>query len=180
MKIYTKTGDAGKTSLLGGTRVSKSDLRIEAYGSVDELNSWMGVIRDSADESFQESVKRIQNVLFSIGSHLAADPEKNKMALPEVSEEEITWLELEMDRMNEELPELRNFILPGGDLLVSHAHVARCVCRRAERCSVRLADLAAVSEVILKYLNRLSDYLFVLSRYFSKLKNCEETPWVSK
>jgi len=102
MKIYTKTGDSGQTSLLGGTRVSKSDLRIEAYGSVDELNSWMGVVRDSANESFQEDVKRIQNVLFSIGSQLAADPEKSKMNLPEVSADEILWLEKEMDRMNEE------------------------------------------------------------------------------
>ncbi len=177
MKIYTKTGDSGKTSLLGGTRVSKADLRIESYGSIDELNSWLGVIRDSAPRSFQESIKRIQNILFSIGSQLAADPEKNKMKLPEVSEEEILWLESEMDLMNELLPELKNFILPGGDLLVSYTHVARCVCRRAERCSVRLADVAPVSEVILKYLNRLSDYLFVLSRRFSKVKNSEETAW---
>jgi len=179
MKIYTKTGDSGETSLLGGTRVSKSDLRIEAYGSVDELNSWLGVIRDAAGADFNGSTKRIQNVLFSIGSNLAADPAKSKVKLPEVSGFEIKWLEDEMDKMNEDLSELRNFILPGGDLLVSYTHVARCVCRRAERSSVRLSDAAPVSEVILMYLNRLSDYLFVLSRSFSKLKNAEETPWIS-
>jgi len=177
-KIYTKTGDKGHTSLIGGTRIPKFDLRIEAYGTVDELNSNIGLIRDQEIDLHSKTILiEVQDRLFTIGSLLAADPEKNKMTLPQISESDIELLEKEIDTMNDYLPEMKSFVLPGGHTTVSFCHVARCVCRRAERCVLRLNEEHAVNELIYKYLNRLSDYLFVLSRYFTKELNAEETPW---
>lgn len=177
MKIYTKRGDKGQTSLIGGSRVSKTHTRIEAYGTVDELNSIIGVIRDSAKErSLDEFLVEIQNRLFTIGSELASTPD-SKMLIPKLKEEDILVLETEMDRMDEDLPALKNFILPGGDLTASHCHVGRCVCRRAERRVVALADESEVDERIIRYLNRLSDYLFTLARYYTAKHGGVETEW---
>lgn len=165
MKIYTKTGDKGLTSLIGGTRVPKYHLRIESYGTVDELNSYIGLIRcQPLPEHELQILKEIQDRLFTIGATLAADPEKSKMKIPDLKTEDITLLEQEMDAMNEKLPDLTHFILPGGNTTVSFCHVARCICRRAERLTVHLASESHVNENIIMYLNRLSDYLFVLSR----------------
>lgn len=178
MKIYTKKGDKGQTSLIGGVKVSKGETRIHAYGTVDELNSCIGVVRDMYQEKIaRSSLFKIQNLLFTIGSHLASH-EKSKMVLPEIAESDITFLEQEMDRMNESLPELTHFILPGGHPAVSHCHVARCVCRRAERLAVELAENEKVEPVIIKYLNRLSDYLFVLARQIGKDSGAEELKWM--
>jgi cob(I)alamin adenosyltransferase len=178
MKIYTKTGDKGLTSLIGGTRVPKHHIRIEAYGTVDELNSWVGLIRD---QEISDPVKvllgEIQDRLFTIGSSLASDPEKSRMKIPDLKEEDVVLLEKEMDRMNETLPEMRSFVLPGGHTTVSYCHIARCVCRRAERASLKLAENEFVAELIGKYLNRLSDYLFVLSRRLSHDLKVPEIPW---
>jgi cob(I)alamin adenosyltransferase len=161
MKIYTKTGDKGYTSLIGGTRVPKHHLRIESYGTVDELNSYIGLIRDQEiSEHDKDLLKQIQDRLFTIGSSLAADPEKSRMVIPDLHPADIELLEKEMDRMNETLPELRHFILPGGSNAISYCHIARCVCRRAERLSVHLAEESTVDEKVNIYLNRLSDYLF--------------------
>ena len=177
-KIYTKTGDKGHTSLIGGTRIPKYDLRIEAYGTVDELNSNIGLVRDqNIDTHSKEILIELQDRLFTIGSLLAADPEKNKMTLPQISETDIELLEKEIDKMNESLPEMKSFVLPGGHTTVSFCHVARCVCRRAERCVLRLNEEQPVNELIYKYLNRLSDYLFVLSRHFTQELKATETPW---
>lgn len=177
-KIYTKTGDKGQTSLIGGTRLPKHHIRIEAYGTVDELNSFIGLVRDnvSEKETFDLLIE-IQDRLFTIGSLLAADPEKNKMQLPQISESDIVLLEKSIDKMNESLPEMKHFILPGGHTTVSHCHIARCVCRRAERSVLRLAENEKVDELIYKYFNRLSDYLFVLCRKLSKDLNANEIPW---
>jgi len=181
MKVYTRKGDTGETSLIGGTRVKKTNVRIEAYGTVDELNSFIGLIRDTAkDKSAEEVLLEIQNLLFTIGSSLAADPGKNRMALPQVDESDIVKLENEMDSMNEGLPELKNFILPGGDLASSHCHVARCVCRRAERRAVGLSEMTMIDEKIIRYLNRLSDYLFVLARFYTHKHEGEETLWKTR
>lgn len=178
MKIYTKTGDKGTTALLGGARVSKADLRIEAYGTIDELNAHIGLIRDQpVNKKREELIHHIQNQLFSIGSLLAAQPGKNLNYLPEITENDVTMLEKAMDEMNVKLPEMKNFILPGGDQAVSFCHVARCVCRRAERRVVALADQEDVAAVIVIYLNRLSDYLFVLSRMMAKELDAEEIIW---
>jgi len=172
MKIYTKTGDKGQTSLIGGTRVPKHHIRIEAYGTVDELNSFIGLIRDQdIKEHYKEILIEIQDSL------LASDPVKSKMKVPQISEEDVILLEKEIDTMNEELPEMRSFVLPGGHSTVSYCHLARCVCRRAERNTIKLAELDKVDEIIVKYLNRLSDYLFVLSRKLSKDLGAKETPW---
>lgn len=180
MKIYTKTGDKGETSLLGGARVPKYHLRIEAYGTVDELNSHLGLVRDQKiDSSTKEFLIDIQNNLFVIGSHLAKEPGKNKVKIPSISEEMIAKLENKIDEMNEVLPEMRFFVLPGGHQSVSYCHIARCVCRRAERVCVHLAQNSEVDKIITKYLNRLSDYLFVLSRKFTQDLNAEEIPWKS-
>ncbi|MFT4756433.1 MAG: cob(I)alamin adenosyltransferase [Vicingaceae bacterium] len=181
MKIYTKKGDSGKTSLIGGTRVPKHHLRIESYGTVDELNSYIGLIRDQ-DISAQdvEVLLEIQDRLFTIGSHLAADPGKSKMVLPELLETDITFLENEIDRMDDLLEEMRSFVLPGGHTVVSYSHIARCVCRRAERIAVQLAEESEVDEKIISYLNRLSDYLFTLSRKLTKDLNAKEIAWVPK
>ncbi len=177
-KIYTKTGDKGQTSLIGGTRVPKFDIRIEAYGTVDELNSNIGLIRDQEiDTHSKEILIEIQDRLFTIGSLLAEDVKKNKMTLPQISETDIQLLEKEIDKMNETLPEMKSFVLPGGHTTISFCHVARCVCRRAERCVLRLNEEQPVNELVYKYLNRLSDYLFVLSRKFTQDLKATETPW---
>lgn len=178
MKIYTKTGDKGQTSLLGGTRVPKHHLRIEAYGTVDELNSWIGLIRDqSIDDHSITSLIEIQDRLFTIGSLLAEDPEGSRMELPPLLEDDISFLEQEIDRMEEALPALRSFILPGGHTVVSYTHIARCVCRRCERVIAHLSEESTIDQRILVYINRLSDYLFVLSRLFGQTFNVAETPW---
>ncbi len=177
-KIYTKTGDLGETGLFGGRRLSKSHLRIEAYGTVDELNSHLGLVRDQqSDEEIRKELHHIQSLLFSVGSILASDPEK-KLPLPAVEESDVTALEEAMDRMDLELPELKNFILPGGHPGVSSCHIARCVCRRAERLSVALHEEEPINPEVLTYLNRLSDYLFVLARKLSKLLSVEEIKWI--
>ena len=183
MKIYTKTGDAGKTSLIGGTKVLKNDPRIEAYGTVDELNSYLGVVSDHCnDEHAKNILKEIQDRLFTIGSELACDPQKDtKMHIPDLHESDIGLLEKEMDTMDAELPPMKNFILPGGMPAVSFMHVARCVCRRAERCCVNLKELEdSVEPLIIKYLNRLSDYLFMLSRYTGMKNNAPEIIWKAR
>jgi cob(I)alamin adenosyltransferase len=181
MKIYTKTGDKGKTGLIGGTRVSKGDLRIETYGTVDELNAFIGLIRDNKEShDFQNELHVIQDRLFTIGSILATDASKSKMNLPTVREEDIGALEFLMDSMNEDMPELKHFILPGGHVAVSHCHLARCVCRRAERFCVRLGEEIELNEIVVRYLNRLSDYLFVLARYIGFKNNIEEYKWIPK
>ncbi len=180
MKIYTKTGDKGTTSLIGGTKVPKSHLRIEAYGTVDELNSYIGLCKDLlTDEQGKKILLEVQDRLFTIGSSLACDPIKEpKMRIPDLKEADIELLEKEIDRMEETLPAMKNFILPGGHTTLSHLHIARCVCRRAERCCVRLElESLEVEEIIIKYLNRLSDYLFVLSRYTGHQVKVEEIPW---
>ena len=177
-KIYTKTGDKGLTGLIGGTRIPKFDIRIEAYGNVDELNSYVGLIRDQAiDENSRTILIEVQDRLFTIGSLLAEDPKKNKMTLPQISETDIELLEKEIDAMNEHIPEMKFFILPGGHTTISFCHIARCVCRRAERCVLKLNEDQPVNELIYKYLNRLSDYLFVLSRKITQDVNAIETPW---
>jgi cob(I)alamin adenosyltransferase len=178
MKIYTKTGDKGQTSLIGGTRVPKHHIRIESYGTVDELNSYIGLLRDQEMETHnREVLLEVQDRLFTIGSSLASDPEKSKMKIPELHEEDITLLEKEIDAMNELLPPMRNFVLPGGHTTVSFCHIARCVCRRAERLTIELSETSPVNALVIKYLNRLSDYLFVLSRKLAQDLRAEETPW---
>lgn len=180
LKIYTKTGDKGTTSLIGGTKVPKSHLRIEAYGTVDELNSYIGLCRDLLTEEDSRAIlQEVQDRLFTIGSSLACDPVKEpKMKIPDLKEEDVVLLEKEIDKMNETIPPMKSFILPGGHPTVSHLHVARCICRRAERCCVRLEiENAELEQVVLKYLNRLSDYLFVLARFASNQLKAEEIPW---
>ncbi len=180
MKIYTKTGDKGTTALIGGVRVPKNHLRIECYGTVDELNSHIGVVRDTAgDEETNGWLQEIQDRLFTLGAVLATAPEKTvRMELPDLHAEDVTWLEQHMDGMSESLPEMRHFILPGGHLAASHCHVARCVCRRAERLCVALeAEEANVPELVIPYLNRLSDFLFTLCRYLTHKVGGVETPW---
>ena len=183
MKIYTKTGDRGTTSLIGGTKVSKSHLRIDAYGTVDELNSWIGVVSDhTSDEALKKVLKEVQDRLFTIGSSLACDPEKEpKLKIPDLHEGDITFLESEIDRMSAALPEMKSFVLPGGAPAVSFAHVARCVCRRAERLCVALQEVdLEVEDLVLKYLNRLSDHLFMLARYIGQQQGAEEIKWKAR
>ncbi len=178
MKIYTKTGDEGLTSLIGGTRVPKYDLRIESYGTVDELNSYIGLIRDhDIDADQKDTLKEIQDRLFTIGAALASDPEKSKMKIPDLHLSDITFLESQIDEMNLVLPELKHFILPGGSPVVSICHVSRCVCRRAERIIVHLKEESFVDEKVIIYLNRLSDYLFVLARKLCHDSNISENQW---
>ena len=181
MKIYTKTGDKGQTSLFGGKRVPKYDLRIEAYGTVDELNSYIGLIRDQKidKESFTVLIE-IQDRLFTLGSILATEPGNEKVKVPQLIEGDVELLEKEIDKMNEVLPEMRSFVLPGGHTTVSFCHIARCVCRRAERLVSQLSEQEEINPLTFKYLNRLSDYLFVLSRKFSNDLNATETPWVAR
>ncbi|WP_026463247.1 cob(I)yrinic acid a,c-diamide adenosyltransferase [Adhaeribacter aquaticus] len=178
MKIYTKTGDTGLTSLIGGTRVKKSHLRIESYGTVDELNSYIGLVADQPVNAKRKRIlKEIQDRLFTIGATLASDPEKSKMKIPDLLETDVTLLEKAMDDMDQELPPLKVFVLPGGHQSVSFCHVARCVCRRTERLVIALQEESFVPDLVIKYLNRLSDYLFVLSRIMASELNAEETPW---
>lgn len=179
MKLYTRTGDHGQTSLLGGSRVAKHDIRIEAYGTVDELNSWLGLLRDQIPDDHEISTLiGIQEDLFVIGSHLASEPSKANIKIPDLPADAAERLEREMDRMEEAVPALRSFILPGGHVVVSHCHIARCICRRAERRVIALGDAhpPAYTDII-RYLNRLSDYLFMLARFESQRLGVAETPW---
>ncbi|MBE0639338.1 MAG: cob(I)yrinic acid a,c-diamide adenosyltransferase [Bacteroidales bacterium] len=178
-KIYTKTGDKGETSLIGGTRVPKFHERIEAYGTLDELNSFIGLIRDqNIDQDTRNVLIEIQDRLFTAESLLAVDPEHPPLRkMPELNENDIVLLEKEIDRMNEELPPISNFVLPGGHTVVSYCHIARTVCRRAERITIKLRENYQVNDLVIKYLNRLSDYLFVLSRKMTKDFNAAEIPW---
>ncbi|WKN42708.1 cob(I)yrinic acid a,c-diamide adenosyltransferase [Tunicatimonas pelagia] len=176
MKIYTKTGDKGETSLYGGSRVSKADLRIEAIGTVDELNAQIGLLRDQPiNASRQDKFQWIQDNLFVVGAIMASQVDQS--SVPELSADSTSWLEREIDQMDSELAPMRFFILPGGHPVVSQAHVARCVCRRAERCVVRLSENDSVDPLLTTFLNRLSDYLFVLARYLGKELGVEEIPW---
>lgn len=178
MKIYTKTGDIGETSLFGGRRVSKSELRIEAYGTVDELNSWIGLLRDVQTEMETKNLlKEIQDRLFTLGATLAADPENEKLKVPDLHESDIVTLENAIDKYDEKLEPLRSFVLPGGHIYVSYCHIARTVCRRAERLAVALHHTEPLHPLIVKYLNRLSDYLFTLSRKMAKDFGAEEVKW---
>ena len=179
-KIYTKTGDTGKTSLIGGTKVAKSHIRIDSYGTIDELNSYIGLVSDHFDyEHSKVALKEIQDRLFTIGSSLACDPEKEPlMKMPDLKEEDVNFLEKEIDAMNEELAPMKNFILPGGHVAISTAHVARCICRRAERICVAMQEAEIfIDPLVIKYINRLSDYLFVLARYIGHVYNVAEIPW---
>lgn len=181
MKLYTKTGDLGSTSLFGGHRVPKSHIRIESYGTVDELNSYVGWIRDQIESAAErDTLSEVQDRLFTIGSHLATDSEKLKDAIPDLRESDVEFLEKEIDRMEADLPELKYFILPGGHPTVSLIHVSRCVCRRAERYVVRLKEVDKVEPLVVKYLNRLSDFLFVLARKVGKDLNAEEVAWTPR
>ncbi len=182
-KIYTKTGDLGKTSLIGGTKVPKSHLRIETYGTVDELNSTIGLLGDHLyDDQSKLMLREIQDRLFTIGSSLACDPDKEPlMKIPDLKDADILLLEKEMDAMQEVLPVMKSFILPGGHIAVSTAHIARCVCRRAERLCVNMQEHELfVEPLVIQYLNRLSDYLFVLARYTGHLLNVPEIPWKAR
>lgn len=181
MKIYTKKGDTGETSLIGGTRVPKHSLRIESYGTVDELNSYIGLIRDQAINSYHiKELIEIQDRLFTMGSLLAADPQGVKMKLPELHLSDVEFLEKAIDEMDTQLPEMKSFVLPGGHTTVSFCHIARCVCRRAERLVIHLKESEEISEIIIQYLNRLSDYLFVLSRKIGQDLQAKEIPWVAR
>jgi len=188
MKIYTKTGDSGKTSLFGGTRVPKYHLRIETYGTVDELNSHIGLLKDQhIDDKTTKSLLKIQNELFTLGAMLATPPEKetlksgkDRLNIYKISNETILYLESEIDFMERSLPQMTNFILPGGHQTVSFCHIARCVCRRAERLCVQLNELEPINEYVLAYLNRLSDYLFVLARKLTIDNKAEEIAWIAK
>ena len=178
MKIYTRKGDLGETSLLGGSRVPKHHLRIEAYGTVDELNSWIGLLRDQPiSKDYISRLLEIQDRLFTLGAELAVDPQKKNVRTPTLTEEDILLLENSIDRMNDQLPEMKNFVLPGGHTIVSYCHISRCVCRRAERLVTRLSEESAVDGLIIKYLNRLSDYLFMLSRKLASELDAPEIPW---
>ncbi len=178
MKVYTKKGDTGTTQLIGGTRVSKGSIRLESYGTIDELNSHIGLIRDqNINEKYKNQLIEIQDRLFTIGSSLASDPEKSKMKIPDLLESDVLFLENSIDEMDSELPEMKFFVLPGGHTTVSYCHIARCVCRRGERIIVSLQEQEYVSEMVFKYVNRLSDYLFVLSRKLSQDLNANEQPW---
>lgn len=181
MKIYTKTGDTGSTSLFGGRRVSKSDLRIETYGTVDELNSHIGLLRDQQVNEIRKNILvEIQDRLFTMGSMLATEPGNTKVKIPVLAEADIQQLEKEIDAMDSALPPMKSFVLPGGHQSVSFCHIARTICRRAERLAVALHNQEKMDELIIKYLNRLSDYLFVLSRKMTQELNAEETPWKAK
>jgi len=181
MKIYTKTGDKGQTSLIGGTRVPKHHIRIESYGTVDELNSWIGLIADQDIGGHKKAIlKQIQDRLFTIGSSLASDPGKSRMVIPDLNMADIELLETEMDGMNEELPELRHFILPGGSNTISYCHIARCVCRRAERICVHLGEESTVDKKVIIYLNRLSDYLFTLARKVALDSQISDNQWIPR
>ena len=186
MKIYTKTGDKGTTALFGGTRVPKHHIRIESYGTVDELNSYLGLVRDQdINQHYKDILIHIQEKLFTVGAILATDPEKQtlksgqeRLNIPKISSEDIELLEREMDNMNDTLPPMTHFVLPGGHQTVSFCHIARCVCRRAERLVVALNDISPVDSFTLVYINRLSDYLFVLARKLSNDLQANEIKWI--
>jgi len=186
MKIYTKTGDKGKTSLFGGERVPKHHIRIEAYGTVDELNSFIGLIKDQKiDTETKNTLLKIQTELFTLGSMLATPPNKEKLKsgkerlnIQKLNLKSITFLENEMDKMNSILPPMTHFILPGGHPVVSYCHIARSICRRAERICTLLNEKTTINELIIIYLNRLSDYLFTLARKFSNDFNIDEIKWI--
>lgn len=186
MKIYTRTGDEGLTSLFGGTRVVKHHIRIESYGTLDELNSWLGLVRDQQMDNHSKGVLLlIQQKLFIICAILATDPEKSvlktgkqRLDIEKIRLEDIGLLEQEIDIMNEKLPEMTHFILPGGHPTISYCHIARTVCRRAERLATQLNEFEPLEIHVLPYLNRLSDYLFVLARKFSSDMNIEEIKWI--
>ena len=188
MKVYTKTGDSGTTALFGGTRVSKDHIRIESYGTVDELNSHIGLIRDQEmNQHFKDILIEIQDRLFTVGAILATPPEKEVMKNGElrlqklgIVESDIELLEKEIDAMEDSLPQMTHFILPGGHTTVSYCHIARCVCRRAERLAVNLSHIETIDEMALKYLNRLSDYLFVLARKLSSDLKADEVKWIPR
>lgn len=188
MKIYTKTGDKGTTALFGGTRVPKHHIRIESYGTVDELNSYIGLIRDqSIEASYGKVLEEIQDRLFTIGAILATPPEKETLAngqprlnINRIHESDIELLEREIDYMNDALPPMTHFVLPGGHTTVSFCHIARCVCRRAERLATHLHEIEPTDEMVLKYLNRLSDYLFVLARKLSSDLGANEVKWIPR
>jgi len=179
-KIYTKTGDKGETSLFGGKRLLKNHIRIEAYGTVDELNSYIGMLGDVIEKAETKVIlKEIQDRLFTIGANLASDPDK-EMQVPDVVDADIELLEKNMDEMEKELPALKHFILPGGHMSVSFCHIARCVCRRAERITIALQQESPIEAIIVKYLNRLSDYLFMLARFQAKEVGVEEVKWEAR
>jgi len=179
MKIYTKKGDKGETSLLGGTKVNKDNIRLEAYGTVDELNAFIGHIHDQEiSQNHKTILLKIQNQLFNLGSILSFDGKKTQINLPEITKENIQMLEAEIDKMEEELSPLKDFILPSGHTITSLCHIARTVCRRAERRVVELQAKEKISPNCLEYLNRLSDYLFVLARGVLKEKSCTEITWI--
>ena len=179
MKVYTKTGDKGETSLFGGTRVSKGDARIHSYGTVDELNSYVGLLRDlSVEEKRNVELIRIQDRLFTLGAILATESETALKKLPLITLSDVHYLETAIDEMENTLEPITAFVLPGGHPTVSYCHVARCVCRRAERLTVELSEQTTVDVLVVQYLNRLSDYLFVLSRFFAKTLDAKETPWL--
>ena len=180
MKIYTKGGDTGQTSLFGGSRISKHHLRIESYGTTDELNSFIGLLRDHIDpelKAVHALLHSVQEIIFNIGSHLAADPTKENLWLPDIYESDINTLEEAIDLMQDQLPELKNFILPGGHPTVSYCHVCRTICRRAERNISALNETEPINPLIIAYLNRLSDYFFILSRFIGKSLAIEEIIW---
>ncbi len=179
--VYTKTGDKGTTGLIGGTRVAKDHFRLEAYGTVDELNTNIGMIRSyPIDQASIEAIIRIQNQLFTIGSYLATDDSVSDLRSKlRTDEKEIAWLETEMDQMESALPPLKNFVLPGGHPAVSQCHITRTICRRAERRVISMSGEVMVDEWVIRYLNRLSDYFFVLSRHLSNYFKIDEIPWIS-
>ena len=182
-KIYTKTGDLGNTSLIGGTKVAKSNIRIETYGTVDELNAYIGLCNDILkDDASNKALKEIQDRLFTIGSSLACDPDKEPlMRMPDLLEEDVVYLEKEIDNMMEILPPMKFFVLPGGHQTISTLHIARCVCRRAERLCVNMhQEKLFVDPLVIKYINRLSDYLFTLSRYAALILKVEEVAWIPR
>lgn len=178
MKIYTKTGDNGTTALFGGKRISKADQRIDAYGTIDELNSFVGLVRDQdVNQKRKNILVEIQDRLFTIGAILATEPGNTKVKIPSLLDSDVSFLEKEIDTMETELPPMKFFVLPGGHTAVSFCHVARTVCRRAERLVIALKAHEAVEDLVIRYLNRLSDYLFVLSRKMTQELGAEETPW---
>jgi len=188
MKVYTKTGDTGTTALFGGTRVPKHHIRIESYGTVDELNSHIGLIRDQdINPLYKNILIEVQDRLFTVGAILATPPEKEMLKNGEkrlqnlgIQESDIEYLENQIDSMEESLPQMTHFVLPGGHTTVSYCHIARCVCRRAERLAVHLNDIEPTDERVIKYLNRLSDYLFVLARKLTFDLNAEEVKWIPR
>jgi cob(I)alamin adenosyltransferase len=181
MKIYTKTGDQGTTALFGGKRVSKADLRIDTYGTVDELNSWIGLLRDQdVNTKRKDFLIEIQDRLFTIGSILATEPGNTKVKIPSLALEDVQALEKEIDSMDSQLPPMKTFILPGGNQSVSFCHITRTVCRRSERLVIALNNQESVDALVSQYLNRLSDYLFVLARKMALELNVADTPWKPK